>query len=664
MQRRLENAFPNPGTFRLKIYEENSRHQGVDDEISELRRKEKVKAPMQDPAKFGPNVNATFPGIDDLSFMLRNGLTFPGIDNLPLMLRNGHQTFSLLGSDIVSRGKAIGIPLGGEWWLNIDLRMHGHVVVISKKELVQIDHARLHDQGSDMGNITIQLALINSDEDGECIAVVDRFRLATLTFTDAPNGIWYNRSAQGPCPITEIDRFKAKFNLFHQPQKSNDSIFKLITKRQDFFNGIGTSHANEILHLAMEHPAQKASVIFGTPSRKERLLQGIVDFFSFAHDDRYKKAVPAGRSGGSAFSEPKYITKNIISLQQRVYGHTKSPTKISKAHYAALFDRGLLDQKYKALGTSKLGREERDSQVQSKMVDVYAIRFVVKKDDELKVGQYAYTVMATTPPGCVAVRYEPPERAIKQALGSRRVEIGIASFTDNAPKREFEDKAFLRRFPVKTGKRGRPRKSKNAKLESSFARKKIKPIDNADDDANDDDDDVKPIDNADDDANDDDDDVKPIDNADDDANDDDDDGVINLSPVPSPFPVRPASFRIEIPLKSPVRSIAATASSSASASATAAAAAPTGQKGKGKGKEKEKEKEKGEGKGDGDVDGDGDGEDALAVLEHAIDMDEGSEDEGEEVGEDVLSGPAAAGSAAGDKMLGLKDSIPAKTYSF
>ena len=41
-------------------------------------------------------------------------------------------------------------------------------------------------------------------------------------------------------------------------------------------------------------------------------------------------------------------------------------------------------------------------------------------------------------------------------------------------------------------------------------------------------------------------------------------------------------------------------------------------------------------------------------------MDEGSEDEGEEVGEDVLSGSAAAG----DKMLGLKDSIPAKTYSF
>ena len=32
--------------------------------------------------------------------------------------------------------------------------------------------------------------------------------------------------------------------------------------------------------------------------------------------------MPSSRSGGSAFSEPAYITRNIISMQQRVYGHT------------------------------------------------------------------------------------------------------------------------------------------------------------------------------------------------------------------------------------------------------------------------------------------------------------------------------------------------------
>lgn len=56
--------------------------------------------------------------------------------------------------------------------------------------------------------------------------------------------------------------------------------------RQLYSNGnvdvIGTSHANEISRLAMEHPEQKPSIIFGIPNRNERLLlRGVVDFFSF-----------------------------------------------------------------------------------------------------------------------------------------------------------------------------------------------------------------------------------------------------------------------------------------------------------------------------------------------------------------------------------------------
>lgn len=167
---------------------------------------------------------------------------------------------------------------------------------------------------------------------------------------------------------------QAKFNHFRLPSKSNDSTFRVITKRQDFFNGIGTPHADEILHLAWEHLAQRASVIFATSDRRNRLLQAIMDFFGFARDPRYKKAVPAGPSGECALSEPKYITPNIISLQQRVYGHTKGPTKISKAHYTDLLDRGLLDEKYQALCVPKQGRRERDRQFRSKKVDVYAMR--------------------------------------------------------------------------------------------------------------------------------------------------------------------------------------------------------------------------------------------------------------------------------------------------
>lgn len=74
----------------------------------------------------------------------------------------------------------------------------------------------------------------------------------------------------------------------------------------------------------------------------------------------------------------------------------------------------------------------------------------------LKKGKFAYTVMCKTPPGCVAVEYLPYAVAQRQALGNRNAEIGIASFVDNAPLRHFEKEAFQRRFPVRTGVRGRP----------------------------------------------------------------------------------------------------------------------------------------------------------------------------------------------------------------
>lgn len=123
-------------------------------------------------------------------------------------------------------------------------------------------------------------------------------------------------------------------------------IFRVITKRQNYLNGNGISHVDDIIYLVMEHPGQRSSIIFSTHERRERLKQAIIDFFAFAHDARYKNAIPAGKSGGSAFSEPIYITKNIISLQQRVCGYTRSPDKISKAYYNDMFNRGLLDPKY------------------------------------------------------------------------------------------------------------------------------------------------------------------------------------------------------------------------------------------------------------------------------------------------------------------------------
>ncbi len=62
MQRRLERAFPKAQDFHLRIYEDSSRYEGIE---RELKRKEKMKVRTEDPTRFEPHVDATFPGIDD-----------------------------------------------------------------------------------------------------------------------------------------------------------------------------------------------------------------------------------------------------------------------------------------------------------------------------------------------------------------------------------------------------------------------------------------------------------------------------------------------------------------------------------------------------------------------------------------------------------------------
>ena len=92
-----------------------------------------------------------------------------GLDTIPPRLRNGEETVLLEGSQVESRGKATGITSVDDWKVNVHLQMHGHVVVITAKELRLIDNARLEDPDSEMGKVTIQLALINEDYEGSSL---------------------------------------------------------------------------------------------------------------------------------------------------------------------------------------------------------------------------------------------------------------------------------------------------------------------------------------------------------------------------------------------------------------------------------------------------------------------------------------------------------------
>ena len=108
-------------------------------------------------------------------------------------------------------------------------------------------------------------------------------------------------------------------------------------------------------------------------------------------------------------------------------------------HCTDFLNRGLLAEKYQPIGRPRRRRQERDSGQAAKLVDVYAVRFLEEtKNGDVKDGSIAHTVMCKAPPDCVAVRYEPVKVALRQALGNRSAEIGIASFTDHVPLRHYE----------------------------------------------------------------------------------------------------------------------------------------------------------------------------------------------------------------------------------
>ena len=256
MQSRLEHAIPVKNNSPLEIFESGAGYIANNGASKALTRSAKIKDRERNPGNCIPNT----------------AHTFPGFDQLPADIK--HRPICLSGSDIKSRGRALGIPLKDDYWINIHLRMHGHVIAISNHELDTIKEAWETDSESIQGKVNIMLALVNYNKDHPSIIVVDRIKLATLTLKLAFDGKWWS-SKQGPCPITDWESFSTHFDKLTIKKASIQSIFSAITQKQNYFNGIGTSHANEILHLAAEHPAQKAWVIMQDANRRLRLKQSI-----------------------------------------------------------------------------------------------------------------------------------------------------------------------------------------------------------------------------------------------------------------------------------------------------------------------------------------------------------------------------------------------------
>ena len=112
MVRSLSVSFPILKSAHLKIFPESASYKAIDEDVRNLTKRPKVMARLEDPSTFELDVECTY----------------LGFDTLPLSFRGRRESFHLYGGDIVSRGKAMGIPLDEGWWRNIQLLMRGHVL--------------------------------------------------------------------------------------------------------------------------------------------------------------------------------------------------------------------------------------------------------------------------------------------------------------------------------------------------------------------------------------------------------------------------------------------------------------------------------------------------------------------------------------------------------
>jgi len=172
------------------------------------------------------------------------------------------------------------------FWLRWQFALHGHSVAMSREEY---DDIKKSWTTSAKESITIQLAVVGPDM---CIAFLDKNKLIQITCipfyptTSSSGPTWYDTSL-APCPIMDIEAFMT--NLKHPDyqqslrdiRKTNAIYFEIAgSKNNNLWNGIGTSHAVEILHLAGIHPEEKTYVVLRSRDKRERLEKALHDFFS------------------------------------------------------------------------------------------------------------------------------------------------------------------------------------------------------------------------------------------------------------------------------------------------------------------------------------------------------------------------------------------------
>ena len=174
--------------------------------------------------------------------------------------------------------------------MRIQFALHGHAVAMRREEYDEIKSFWTTSTTSSRDIITIQLAVVGPEK---CIVFLDKNKLIQITciplyprISSSGPGPWYDTTL-APCPILDIEGFKANLNLpqhqeslTHQ-RKTNAIYFEIAgSGNNKLWNGIGTSHAVEILHLAGIHPEEKTNTVFLSEELQMQLVQAIENFFA------------------------------------------------------------------------------------------------------------------------------------------------------------------------------------------------------------------------------------------------------------------------------------------------------------------------------------------------------------------------------------------------
>ncbi|KAI9841175.1 MAG: hypothetical protein M1837_000963 [Sclerophora amabilis] len=420
MARMLKATIP-IGLYRL---EHNDIFTQVKD-IAGRTGKEKAKARKTHPDDF-------FPDLDK---------TFPNHQQLPEDIWSGRTQFPFSSESIESYGKALGLRITSVHWLRVFGSLHGHILPMTREEY---NGYKIKWEQDPRAAPYILLAILGEQY---CVAVVDREKLSTITTITISDRVpvWF-KPGTGPCPIRSPEDFKR--NLLQGRaaaglRDSKKSIYEEMTSADNIFNGIGTSHACEILHLARIHPQHRASHIFNNYSLQIKLQEATATFFAQATSLEYTQQVPAKKTTDPAFEFSRAVTRYINEQFTRVY--QKRSVWIPLDHYQELLQSQLIDP-------------VPGSGIQYKKVLVNCFH----------TGRvYYYSILNKPAPGAglltakLVPRQDWKGRALN-ALGNT-AEIGIASFMDTVvyqKEQATEVPKTSRRVSIKTGQRGRPIKRK------------------------------------------------------------------------------------------------------------------------------------------------------------------------------------------------------------